>query len=214
MRCGRRNWKSCVRRRIPERDRPWHGARWRRRRTRPTIGDFAMRPGRPHGHGDRRMPNIFRTLAVRALLAVLACTAAGPVFAAAAPGSADASFEALGARYVNEFGRYAPVSATQLGDHRFDAELDDVSAAGRARTLAWVKELLGELAADRSRRVVARQPGRRGDAREPAPLLRLVGGEVPRLVLGPAALHAAGGAVALRTAGARIRAAARAPALA
>jgi uncharacterized protein (DUF885 family) len=91
------------------------------------------------------MPSIFRTLAIRALLVVLACGAAGPVLAAATPGSADARFEALGARYVIEFGRYAPVSATQLGDHRFDAALDDVSAAGRARTLAWVKELLGEL---------------------------------------------------------------------
>jgi uncharacterized protein (DUF885 family) len=91
------------------------------------------------------MPSIFRALAIRALLVVLACGAAGPVLAAATAGSADARFEALGARYVNEFGRYAPVSATQLGDHRFDAALDDVSAAGRARTLAWVKELLGEL---------------------------------------------------------------------
>jgi len=59
--------------------------------------------------------------------------------------SADTRFESLGQRYVQEFGRFSPVSATALGDHRFDAELDDRSAAGRARALAWNKALLAEL---------------------------------------------------------------------
>jgi uncharacterized protein (DUF885 family) len=59
--------------------------------------------------------------------------------------SADTRFESLGARYVQEFGQFSPVSATALGDHRFDAELDDRSAAGRARALAWNKALLAEL---------------------------------------------------------------------
>ena len=64
----------------------------------------------------------------------------------------DPRFEAIARRYVEEFGRYAPVAATQLGDHRFDAELDDLGAAGRARTLAWTKELLAQLQAiDRTR---------------------------------------------------------------
>jgi uncharacterized protein (DUF885 family) len=66
---------------------------------------------------------------------------------AATQGTADARFEALSKRYIDEFGRYSPVSATQLGDHRFDGELDDLSAAGRARTLAWVQEVLRELEA-------------------------------------------------------------------
>ena len=61
--------------------------------------------------------------------------------------SADQRFDALTRRYIDEFGRYSPVSATQLGDHRFDAELDDVSAAGRARTLAWTQGVLRELQA-------------------------------------------------------------------
>ena len=61
--------------------------------------------------------------------------------------SADQRFDALARRYIDEFGRYSPVSATQLGDHRFDAELDDVSAAGRARTLAWTQGVLRELQA-------------------------------------------------------------------
>jgi uncharacterized protein (DUF885 family) len=74
------------------------------------------------------------------------CALGAAVLAQAATASpADARFEALGQRYVEEFGRYSPVSATQLGDHRTDGELDDLSAAGRARTLAWIKALLAEL---------------------------------------------------------------------
>ena len=63
----------------------------------------------------------------------------------AATTDADARFAALSQRYVTELGRHAPVSATSLGDHRFDAELDDLGAAGRARSVAWARELLGEL---------------------------------------------------------------------
>ncbi len=65
--------------------------------------------------------------------------------ALAAGANADQRFDALSQRYIDEFGRYSPVSATQLGDHRFDGDLDDLSAAGRARTLVWVKGALGEL---------------------------------------------------------------------
>ncbi|MCM2311176.1 MAG: DUF885 domain-containing protein, partial [Steroidobacteraceae bacterium] len=46
---------------------------------------------------------------------------------------------------VGEFGRYSPVYATGLGDHRFDGELDDLSPAGRARSVAWASEILTEL---------------------------------------------------------------------
>ena len=82
----------------------------------------------------------------------IAAAAFAQAASAASAQDADARFEALGKRYVEEFGRFSPVSATQLGDHRTDAELDDLSAAGRARTLAWVKELLAELQAlDRAR---------------------------------------------------------------
>jgi len=65
--------------------------------------------------------------------------------ATAQPATADARFEALGARFIAEFGRYSPVNATGLGDHRFDGDLDDMSAAGRAQGAAWVRRLLGEL---------------------------------------------------------------------
>lgn len=78
------------------------------------------------------------------LLAALAMLVLAPCAHAAGQG-ADARFEALSQRFVEEFGRYSPVQATALGDHRFDAGLDDLSASGRARTLGWVRGLLGEL---------------------------------------------------------------------
>ena len=39
----------------------------------------------------------------------------------------------------------SPVSATQIGDHRYDAELDDLSAAGQQKGLEASKALLAEL---------------------------------------------------------------------
>jgi uncharacterized protein (DUF885 family) len=73
-------------------------------------------------------------------LAALAAPAA-----AAAP--ADARFEALGARYIDELARLSPISATGLGDHRFDADLDNLSATGRARRLVSRKALLKDFEA-------------------------------------------------------------------
>jgi uncharacterized protein (DUF885 family) len=88
-----------------------------------------------------KMPRRFATLAI--VLIALAVPAAHAAVSAA--GTPDAKFEALGQRYLAEFGKYSPVSATALGDHRFDAELDDVGATGRASALAWNKALLAEL---------------------------------------------------------------------
>jgi uncharacterized protein (DUF885 family) len=87
------------------------------------------------------------------LLSVLALVFTADAEPAEAPvAEADARFEAASARYVEEFGRYSPVAATQLGDHRFDGELEDMSAAGRARTIAWARGLLAEISAlDRGR---------------------------------------------------------------
>jgi len=66
-----------------------------------------------------------------------------PAFAAS--GNADTLFESLSHRFVSEFGRYSPVYATALGDHRFDGDLDDLSAAGRAQSTAWARRLLEDL---------------------------------------------------------------------
>jgi uncharacterized protein (DUF885 family) len=82
----------------------------------------------------------------RALLALFALvTLAPPAYSADA--GADARFEAIGRRYIDEFGRYSPVSATALGDHRYDGNLDDLGAEGRARGSAWTRELLAQLEA-------------------------------------------------------------------
>ncbi len=91
----------------------------------------------------RRLATLVRSCFAPLLLLVL-CVGLQPA-ALAAGASADPRFDALSKRYIDEFGRYSPVSATQLGDHRFDGDLDDLSAAGRARTLAWVKGALVEL---------------------------------------------------------------------
>jgi uncharacterized protein (DUF885 family) len=83
-----------------------------------------------------------KTTVIAALFLVLTTPFA---HAAAARSDANATFEALGKRYLDEFGRYAPVNATSLGDHRYDGDLDDLGTAGRARTLAWNESLLADL---------------------------------------------------------------------
>ncbi len=57
----------------------------------------------------------------------------------------DAAFADLSKRALDIWMQLSPVSATQIGDHRYDSELDDLSAAGQQKTLAAYKALLGEL---------------------------------------------------------------------
>lgn len=63
------------------------------------------------------------------------------------PGDAavDAAFADLSKRALDTWMQLSPVSATQIGDHRYDSELDDLSAAGQQKTVAAYKALLGEL---------------------------------------------------------------------
>ncbi|MFL6587293.1 MAG: DUF885 domain-containing protein [Luteimonas sp.] len=65
--------------------------------------------------------------------------------AATAPSQADAAFAALSKRYLDEGMRFSPISATQIGDHRFDSEVDDLSAAGRQAGLDFNRRYLTEL---------------------------------------------------------------------
>ena len=67
--------------------------------------------------------------------------------AAAAVSAADAAFTDLSARALEGWFQLSPVSATQIGDHRFDGELDDLSEGGRARGLEFSQNLLAELQA-------------------------------------------------------------------
>lgn len=81
-------------------------------------------------------------------LAIGVAAIASPVAAqapAAAATSEDARFEAFGDRAVDEYLRLNPVNATQLGDHRYDALMPDVSAAGRAAVRAFAERTLAEL---------------------------------------------------------------------
>ncbi|MEI2454326.1 MULTISPECIES: DUF885 domain-containing protein [Lysobacter] len=65
--------------------------------------------------------------------------------AGASDPAADTAFAALSKRWLDEVMRLNPVSATQIGDHRFDSEVDDLSAAGRQRQLDFNRKLLAEL---------------------------------------------------------------------
>lgn len=93
-------------------------------------------------------------LAVAVLTAALAgCNREAPTTpaaaqagaAATAPSQADAAFADLSKRYLDEAMRVSPISATQIGDHRFDAEVDDLSPAGREASTAFYRRMLAEL---------------------------------------------------------------------
>ena len=88
-------------------------------------------------------------LAAALLAALVGChtSAAAPTAAStAAPGAAaDAAFAALSKRAVDTSIQLSPVGATQTGDHRYDSELDDLSAAGRQKSLDASKQLLEDL---------------------------------------------------------------------
>ena len=58
----------------------------------------------------------------------------------------DAAFEQLGSRYIDESATLSPVSATWLGDHRFDDRLDDVSREALDRQAAFCRTYLGRIA--------------------------------------------------------------------
>jgi len=91
------------------------------------------------------------TLSVSLAMAigVSAATSALPVTAIAqsstATNAADMQFSDFTKRWLDGSMRLSPVNATQTGDHRFDSEIDDMSAAGRAKSLAFSKQMLGEL---------------------------------------------------------------------
>jgi uncharacterized protein (DUF885 family) len=57
------------------------------------------------------------------------------------------TFETISQRYLDEMMALTPVNATSLGDHRFDAKLDDVSSTGYDRRVALAHELLLQLQA-------------------------------------------------------------------
>jgi len=92
------------------------------------------------------------SLALSVLLAGCNSEAPAPAAKPAAPAAAqppapnfDEQFADLSKRWLDGSFKLSPVSATQAGDHRFDSELDDLSAEGRQRGLAFSKGMLAEL---------------------------------------------------------------------
>lgn len=81
------------------------------------------------------MPTLLRTCAILLL---------APSLFAASP--ADAAFETLARRFIEDYLRLNPEHATALGDHRYDARLSDHSAAGRAAKLELYERSRAELA--------------------------------------------------------------------
>jgi len=75
----------------------------------------------------------------------LAATPRANAPAAAKVQDADAAFATLSARALAHWMAQAPVNASFLGEHRFDHQIDDLSATGRARALAGSQRLLAEL---------------------------------------------------------------------
>ena len=96
-----------------------------------------------------------KTLLAAALLASLAACQKSEA-PSAAPGAdtasatadtakADAAFADLSKRALEGWLQLSPVSATQIGEHKYDGELDDLSAAGRQKGLDFSKKILAEL---------------------------------------------------------------------
>lgn len=65
--------------------------------------------------------------------------------ASAPAATADARFDAIASRWLDQWMQLNPVAATQLGDHRFDDRIDDLSADGRRQLVGFSRKLLAEL---------------------------------------------------------------------
>lgn len=82
------------------------------------------------------LPRVFAAAAAALLL---------PASLLASP--ADDKFQATAKSFLERYLAESPVEATQLGDHRFDAQLPDFSAAARTKRVAWLRGVLKELEA-------------------------------------------------------------------
>ncbi|MDN5780782.1 MAG: DUF885 domain-containing protein [Luteimonas sp.] len=71
--------------------------------------------------------------------------AAAPDAGAKADSTADAAFAALSKEWLDGWLQLHPVNATQVGDHRFDDQLDDLSAAGRQKGVDFNNKILARL---------------------------------------------------------------------
>ena len=59
--------------------------------------------------------------------------------------AADAAFADLSKRALDGWLQLSPVGATQIGEHKYDAEIDDLSDAGRQKSVDFGKKILAEV---------------------------------------------------------------------
>lgn len=86
------------------------------------------------------------SLAALLLAATMPLLGAAPLPVARQAGE-DARFAQLGRDFLRDLAAAHPGYATHLGDHSHDGEVDDLSAAGRARDAAMLRRYIGRLAA-------------------------------------------------------------------
>lgn len=91
------------------------------------------------------MANFTRRGALMTGGAMIALAGCGEAAKPAGP-DANAAFDAVAKTWLDEMAKSSPTYATQLGDHRFDAELPDVSETGRKARAAQVKATQDKLA--------------------------------------------------------------------
>lgn len=78
-------------------------------------------------------------------IALVPCVVFVAGLSACGQSGVDSKFEALSKQFINEFTRLSPVNSTELGDHRFDSELDQISAEQRGEETAFYRRYLAEL---------------------------------------------------------------------
>lgn len=89
---------------------------------------------------------MFRHAALLLSATLLAGAPMPPAAAAeSAATSADARFATLSKQYIESLARLSPTYGTQLGDHRFDDKLPDMSEIGRAHQVAFDQDILAQL---------------------------------------------------------------------
>ena len=81
------------------------------------------------------------TFFTAAILAILSAN-----IAAVSAQTTEERFEQISERFIEVSPSFSPVTATWLGDHRYDASLDDVSTASRERQMQFLLSLDSQLA--------------------------------------------------------------------
>src|SRR5262249_43266298 len=125
--------------------RPWEPPKNAPRAAQGTAAACARGELRLTSGSDLGLETQMQRVTRRDALALFSAGALGGCMTTGSVSDANARFDAIAARALDGMARLSPVAATQLGDHRFDAELDDVGASGRRASAAWYNGLRAEL---------------------------------------------------------------------